>query len=98
MPFERPPESWDLSLVLARAEQEMTTGAGVLPFAGPPPEVQREMVEADRAWRNLAAQGREVRFEAHADGHVSIELTDSAGHALDEICPAGFFRLLKLAS
>jgi len=69
----------------------------VVPFDGPPPEVQREMVQAERAWRNLAAQGREVRFEAQADGHVSIELTDSSGHALDTIGPIGLFRLLKLA-
>lgn len=87
----------DLSEALARAERVIMNGS-VVPFEGPPPEVQREMVEAQRAWRNLAAQGREVRFGTGADGRVSIELTDSAGDQVHHIGPVGLFRLLKLAS
>jgi hypothetical protein len=37
-----------------------------------------------------------VRFGTGADGRVSVELTDTAGHALDAIGPAGLFRLLEL--
>jgi len=96
MPQE-PVEPRDLAAVLERAERALMMGS-VVPFEGPPPEVRREMVEAERAGRNLEAQGREVRFEAHADGHVSIELTDSSGHAVDELGPIALFRLLKLAS
>lgn len=90
-------EPRDLGEALARAEQALMTGS-VVPFEGPPPEVQREMAAAERAWRNLAAQGREVRFGTGRDGRVSIELTDMAGHQLDKIGPVGLFRLLKLAS
>lgn len=87
----------DLGEALARAERVVMTGS-VVPFEGPPPEVQREMVAAQRAWRNLAAQGREVRFGTGADGRVSVELTDRAGDRVDHIGPIGLFRLLKLAS
>ena len=91
----QPDERRDLGEALERAERALVMGS-IPPFEGPPPEVQREIAAAQRAWRSLAAQGREVRFEAHADGHVSIELTDRAGHPLDEIGPLGLFRLLKL--
>jgi len=87
----------DLGAALARAEHEMHRGS-VVQFAGPPPEVQREMAEAERLWRDLEAQGREVRFERRPDGRVSVALTDIAsGRSLDEIGPIGLFRLLDLA-
>jgi hypothetical protein len=43
----------------------------------------------------LAAQGQELRFVTAADGRVSVELTDSAGHQLSVIGPADLFRLLR---
>jgi hypothetical protein len=86
----------DLSAALARAERAFAAG-GVTPLEGPPPEVQRELAQAERAWQRLAAQGREVRFGTGADGRVSVELTDMAGHRVEPIGPAGLFRLLKLA-
>jgi hypothetical protein len=86
----------DLSEALARAEHARFSGS-VESFEGPPPEVQREMVEAERAWNNLAAQGRAVRFGTGADGRVSVALTDSSGRPLDMIGPIGLFRLLKAA-
>ena len=61
---------------------------------GPPPEVQRELDAAARVSQMLAAQGKELRFATSADGRVSVELTDAAGHALDVIGPSGLFRLL----
>ena len=87
----------ELSAVLARAERALSLGS-VERLEGPPTEVLREMLAAERAWQNLAAQGRAVRFGTGADGRVSIELTDSDGHALDELGPIGLFRLLKTAS
>ena len=87
----------ELSAVLARAERGLWSGS-VERLEGPPTEVLREMLEAERAWQNLAAQGREVRFGTRADGRVSVELTDSAGHALDDLGPIGLFQLLKTAS
>ena len=73
-------------------------GGSVQRFSGPPPEVQREMADAARAWSDLAAQGREVRFGTGPDGRVWIELTDSrSGRALRRIAPAGLFKLLNLA-
>jgi hypothetical protein len=87
----------DLSAALARAEHAIHRGA-VVQFTGPPPEVQREMADAERLWRDLEAQGREVRFETRPDGHVSVALTDIAsGRSLDEIGPIGLFRLLNPA-
>jgi hypothetical protein len=85
-----------LTEALARVERAMHDGA-VEPLEGPPPEVRREMLAAERAWESLAAQGREVRFETGADGRVSIELTDRTGRALDVIRADRLFRLLKLA-
>ena len=85
----------DLGRVLARAERSLLS-TSVESFEGPPPEVQREMVAAQRAWRSLAAQGREVRFGTRADGRVSIELTDRSGRAVD-VGPVALFRLLNLA-
>jgi hypothetical protein len=102
-PYDRPgdrrwsEEPRDLSAALAHAEEALMTGTDV-PFDGPPPEVQREMAAAERAWRNLEAQGRELRFGTGLDGRVSVELTDTAGRAVDQIGPVGLFRLLKLAS
>ena len=87
----------DRSGALARAECAALSNS-VASFGGPPPEVQRELREAERAGHNLAAQGREVRFATGADGRVSVELTDSYGHPLDVIGPIGLFRLLKTAS
>jgi len=84
-----------LSETLARVEREMHEGS-VEPLEGPPPEVKREMLAADRAWESLAAQGREVRFGTGEDGRVSIELTDRSGRAVDVIRADGLFRLLKL--
>ena len=86
----------DLSEALARAERAFATGL-VTAFEGPPPEVQREMAQAERAWQRLAAQGREVRFGTGADGRVSVELTDMAGHPVEPIGPIGLFRLLQAA-
>jgi hypothetical protein len=87
----------DLSAALARAERADLRGTPAH-FSGPPPEVQREMAEAARAWSDLAAQGREVRFGTGPDGRVSIELTDSrSGRALHALAPAGLFVLLGLA-
>jgi hypothetical protein len=86
----------DLSAALARAEQADLRAP--VNLSGPPPEVQREMDEAARAWSDLAAQGREVRFGTGEDGRVSIELTDSrSGLALHRLAPAGLFLLLGLA-
>jgi hypothetical protein len=84
-----------LSAMLARVERAMHE-AGVDRLEGPPPEVQREMVTAERARQSLAAEGREVRFGTGEDGRVSIELTDRAGRALDTIGVAGLFELLNL--
>jgi hypothetical protein len=86
----------ELGAILARAERALMAGA-IVRVMGPPAEVRREMLIAQRAGRDLAARGREVRFEALADGHVSIALTDRAGRAVAGIAPAGLFRLLKLA-
>ncbi len=86
----------DRSGALARAECAALSNS-VASFGGPPPEVQRELREAERAGHNLAAQGREVRFATGVDGRVSVELTDSYGHPLDVIGPIGLFRLLKTA-
>lgn len=85
----------DLGRVLARAERALRSPT-VESFEGPPPEVQREMVAAERAWRSLAAQGREVRFGTGADGRVSIELTDRSGRAV-AVGPLGLFHLLNIA-
>src|ERR1700678_3609239 len=52
------------------------------PLDGPPPEVQRELDAAARVLQMLAAEGKELRFATSADGRVSVELTDTAGHAL----------------
>jgi hypothetical protein len=87
----------DLSEALARAERAFATGL-VTSFEGPPPEVQREMVQAERVWQQLAAEGREVRFGTGADGRVSVELFDTTGRAGEPIGPVGLFRLLNLAS
>jgi hypothetical protein len=87
----------DLNAALARAQRAVHSGS-VDALEGPPPEVLREMLEAERAWQNLAAQGREVRFGTGADGRVSVELTDTAGHALHDLGPIGLFRLLKTES
>jgi len=62
---------------------------------GPPPEVQRELDAAARVSQVLAAQGKELRFMTSADGRVSVELTDTAGHPLGVIGPSGLFRLLQ---
>lgn len=85
-----------LSETLARVERAMHEGS-VEPLEGPPPEVKREMLAADRAWESLAAQGREVRFGTGKDGRVSIELTDRTGRAVGVIRADRLFRLLKLA-
>ena len=85
-----------LTEALERVERAMHDGA-VEPLEGPPPEVKREMLAAERAWESLAAQGREVRFGTGADGRVSIELTDHSGHAVGVIRADRLFRLLKLA-
>jgi hypothetical protein len=87
-----PPELRD---TLSRVLRRLRFGS-VEQLEGPPPEVQREMITAERASQSLAEQGREVRFATDAEGHVSIELTDSAGHPVDVIGPRGLFRLLKL--
>jgi len=86
----------NLSETLARVERAMHAGS-VEQLEGPPPEVKREMLVAERAWESLAAQGREVRFGRGKDGRVSIELTDRTGRAVDVIRADGLFRLLKLA-
>jgi len=65
------------------------------PLDGPPPELQRELEAAARVMELLAAQGQELRFVTAADGRVSVELTDSAGHQLSVIGPADLFRLLR---
>jgi hypothetical protein len=97
MSTHRPHDPVDLSAALARAEQAELR-ATPAQLSGPPPEVQREMAEADRAWRDLAARGREVRFGTGPDGRVSIELTDSrSGRSLSHLAPAGLFALLNLA-
>jgi hypothetical protein len=93
-PLHEPP--LDLSEALARAERAFATGQ-VTAFEGPPPEVQREMAQAERAWQRLAAQGREVHFGTGADGRVSVELTDMAGRPVQPIGPVGLFRLLERA-
>ena len=98
-PWGRDDESYvppSLSETLARVERAMHEGS-VEPLEGPPPEVKREMLAADRAWESLAAQGREVRFGTGTDGRVSIELTDRSGRAVDVIRADRLFRLLKLA-
>ncbi len=84
-----------LSVMLARVERAMHAGT-VEELEGPPPEVKREMLAAERAWESLAAQGREVRFGTGEDGRVSIELTDHSGRAVDVIRADRLFRLLKL--
>ena len=68
------------------------------PLDGPPPEVQRELIAAARLPQTLEAQGKELRFATEADGRVRVELTDTAGHALDVIEPSGLFALLKQSS
>jgi hypothetical protein len=88
----------DLSAALARAERAKV-GGSMMRFSEPPPEVQCEMAAAARASIDLAAQGRELRFDTGPDGRVSIELTDSrSGRALERIGPAGLFALLNLAT
>lgn len=87
---------FNLMEALARAERAFAAGV-VTPIGGPPPEVQREMAQAERAWQELAETGREVRFGTGADGRVSVELTDMAGHSLEPLGPVGLFRLLRLA-
>ena len=98
-PWGRDDDSYvpaSLSETLARVEREMHEGS-LEPLEGPPPEVKREMLAADRAWESLAAEGREVRFAKGKDGRVSIEVTDRTGNAVDVIRADGLFRLLKLA-
>lgn len=96
-PTPPPKTPRDLGAALARAEQAVASGM-TLYLGGPPPEVQREMVRAEQARRNLAAQGREVRFRTRSDGRVSVELTDRSGHSLDQIGAAGLFALLNHAA
>jgi hypothetical protein len=82
----------------AKRAQRTLMSVPAAPLDGPPPEVQREMLAAARMWQTLAAQGKELRFGQSADGRVSVELTDSSGHALDVIGPSGLFQLLQQAS
>jgi hypothetical protein len=65
---------------------------------GPPPEVQREMADAARAWHQLAAEGKEVRFDLSADGRVLVELADVRASAPAVIGPSGLFALLARSS
>ena len=67
-------------------------------LGGPPPEVEAELDAAARLAQSLASQGRELRFATSETGHVSVELTDAAGHQLDTIGPAGLFQLLQQES
>jgi hypothetical protein len=89
------------TLARARRTARAKRAQGVLPrtsrraIDGPPPEVQRELDAAARISQTLAAQGKELRFGTDADGRVSVELTDSAGHEIDVIGPDGLFRLLQ---
>ena len=54
------------------------------------------MDAAARIAARLAEQGKELRFGRGADGRVSVELADAAGHR-DAIGPSGLFQLLKRA-
>jgi hypothetical protein len=89
------------TLARARRTARAKRAQGVLasrrrvPLDGPPPEVQRELDAAAHVSQMLAAQGKELRFATSADGRVSVELTDTAGHSLDIIGPSGLFRLLS---
>jgi hypothetical protein len=92
------------TLARARRTARAKRAKGVLPrdtrgtLEGPPPEVQLELDAAARVCQTLAAQGKELRFGTGADGRVSVELTDSAGHEVDVIGTDGLFRLLQQQS
>ncbi len=52
--------------------------------ASPPPEVLDAIDAASRAYRELHAQGRELRFDADGD-RVHVTVTDLDGNVLREI-------------
>jgi hypothetical protein len=79
----------------AKRAQRRASGYSSALADGPPPEVEREMDTAASVSRTLAAQGQELRFGRDRDGRVSVELTDTAGHALCAIAPSELFRLLS---
>jgi hypothetical protein len=89
------------TLARARRTARAKRAQGVLPGAprrsldGPPPDVQLELDAAARVSQTLAAEGKELRFATGADGRVSVELTDTTGHEIDVIGPAGLFALLQ---
>jgi flagellar protein FlaG len=56
---------------------------------GPPPEVLDAVGAAARAYEELHAEGRELRFDLDADsGHVTVEVRDLDGHVLRTIPPS----------
>lgn len=57
--------------------------------SNPPPEVLSQMAGAARAYDELAAQGRELRFAQDASsGRTEIEVRDRAGNLLSRLSPA----------
>lgn len=72
----------------AAAADTAAISSGVVPDS-PPPEVLDAIGAAGRAYHDLHAQGRELRFSADGDGgRVNVEVHDLDGNVLQTISPS----------
>ena len=72
----------------AAAADSVAISSGAVPDS-PPPEVLDAIGAAGQAYRDLQAQGRELRFSTDREGGaLSVEVTDLDGNVLRTIAPS----------
>jgi hypothetical protein len=72
----------------AAAADSVAISSGAVPDS-PPPEVLDAIAAAGRAYQDLQAHGRELRFSTDDEhGGVSVEVTDLDGNALRTLSPS----------
>jgi flagellar protein FlaG len=69
------------------AADSVAISSGVVPDS-PPPEVLDAIGAAGRAYQDLQAHGRELRFSTDGEQGVSVEVTDLDGNVLRTLSPS----------
>jgi len=73
--------SGDFAAMLRSAGETATSAAAPVDPV-PPASVRAEMAAADRTWQRMAADGRELRFDAHASGGVGVAMHHVSGERI----------------